>query len=289
VDVGPLTSFVRCGPCGGRVEVLTRPGSELSFTLLLREPLRLRVTVPELVLLLGLAVVAGLLDTASEPLRGALLLTWSLLAWVLGVVIFRASAEDRVQTEPVSGLLLPALGAALLTSPALLVPSTGFRGVALVCGGGVVLAPLLVGALSTSSPRAALSPLRAIHRLALLGRDGALAVLCVTGVWLFAWTLGVLRTASGHDVPPAGMLAGVSLFLVPRILGLLAQARGEELGYPFRVRGSVPVLPGVRPERTEAFRPPEPTPRSPREPIEIGGEPRPLEIHPFAEDGSSEE
>lgn len=289
MEVGPLTSFVRCGPCGGRVDALTRPGSEASFTRLLREPTRLPLTLPRLLLLAALAVAAGLVDTAWEPVRSLLLLGWSIGAWLLGVVLFRASAEDGVQAEPLAGLLLPALGAAALTSPALLVPRSGLRGAALVCVGALVVTPLLAAVLGRSSPRAALSPVRAARELFVLGRDGALAVLCTTGTWLFAWMLGALRTAAGHDVPPAGMLAALSLFFVPWVLGLLMQARGEELGYPFRVRGRVPVLPGVRPERSEAYRRPEPPPGPAPEPIDIGGEPRPLEIRPFAEDGSGEE
>ncbi|HMK72542.1 MAG TPA: hypothetical protein VK454_04340 [Myxococcaceae bacterium] len=289
VQVAPLTSYVRCGPCGGQVEVLTRPGSEVSFTRLLREPTRLPLTLPRLLAVVALAVAAGLLDTASEPMRRALLLVWSVVAWLLGVFIFRACAEDRVQAEPLSELLQPALGAAALTAPALLVPRSGLFGAALVCAGSLVLTPLLAGVLSRSSPRAALFPVQAAKELLLLGRDGALAVVLTTGIWLFAWMLGALRTAAGHDLPPAGMLAALSLFLVPWVLGLLAQARGEELGYRFRERGRVPALRGVRPERTEAYRPPEPPSGPVREPIEIGGEARPLEIRPFAEDDSGDE
>lgn len=269
--------------------MLTRPGSEVSFPRLLREPTRLPVTLPRLLLLAVLVVAAGLLDTAREPVRSVLLLAWSVAAWLLGVVIFRACAEDRVQAEPLPGLLRPALGAAVLTSPALLVPRSGLGGASLVCAGALVVTPVLAGVLSRSSPRGALSPVRAARELVRLGRDGALAVVCATGIWLFAWMLGALRTAAGHDVPPAGMLAALSLFFVPWVLGLLVQARGEELGYQFRERGRVPALPGVRPERMEAFRPPEPPPRPAREPIEVGERTAPMEIRPFAEGGSGEE
>lgn len=85
-------------------------------------------------------------------------------------------------------------------------------------------------------------------------------------------------------------LAPFSLFLVPRLLGLLLEARGEDLGYRFRLRGVVPVLPGIRPETTGVHRPAESPPRARPEPIAVDekGAGR-LELEPFAPEGEREE
>ena len=85
-------------------------------------------------------------------------------------------------------------------------------------------------------------------------------------------------------------LAPFSLFLVPRLLGLLLEARGEDLGYRFRLRGVVPVLPGVRPETTGMHSAVEAPPRARPEPIAVdettSGR---LELEPFAPEGEREE
>jgi hypothetical protein len=294
------TTYLRCRPCGGAVELLTRPGAEVSFPRALRGALLLPVGLPGLLLLLLLAVVAAQLTALDDPARTAALLGWSVAAWTVGVAIVRATADGAatlagVPAEPWKDLLRPALAAAVVTTPAVFLPRTGFPEALLVLGGAILLTPLLLGVLSSEGAFRALSPVRAVRMLHRLGADGALAALCIGAVWLFAWTLVGTANAPRGEIPPlwhAGpaTLAPLSLFFVPRVIGLLLEARGEDLGYRFRVRGAVPVLPGVRPEVTRVHRPPEAPPRARPEPIAVdetaSGR---LELEPFAPGGGERE
>jgi hypothetical protein len=266
------TSYVKCLGCGGAVDVLTRPGTEVSFTTALRGALRLPVGLPGLFLVFVLAACASELDVLTAPVRSAALLAWSMLAWFLGVAIVFATAEAEVTLGSVQDILRPALLATLLTAPALFVPRTGRPGAALVAAGAVALVPLLLR-LFARQPHP-LSPLSAVRTLSRLGGDGFLAVTCVALVWLFSRMLAALSESPPTEVPllwrkAFGMLAAVSLFLVPRILGLLVQTRGEDLGYPFQSRGPVPALAGVRPEQRVAYRAPDSPPRAAREAIAL--------------------
>jgi len=270
------TSYVKCAACGGGLDVLTRPGTDLSFAQALRGALRLPVGLLGLGLAFALAVSASELDGLAEPLRTPALLAWSALAWSLGVAIVFATAEDAATLRSVHlpwlDVLRPALLAALLTAPVLWVPRTGWPGAALVTASALALVPLLL-ALFARQP-GPLSPLGAVRTLSRLGGDGLLAVTCVALVWLFARMVAALSESPPTEVPPLwrkafDMLGAVSLFLVPRILGLLVQTRGEDLGYRFQARGRVPALPGVRPEQTVAYRAPEPPPRASREALAV--------------------
>lgn len=217
------------------------------------------------------------------------------------MAILRATADGAatlagVPADPWKDLLRPALLAAVLTAPALLLTPSGTEGTLAVLAGAVVLTPLLLGAVSGDGPWRALSPWRAVRTLRRLGGDGALATLLVGAVWLFARMLAGLVDAPPDVVPPLwravlGTVAPLSLFLVPRVLGLLLEARGEEVGYRFRVRGVVPVLPGARPERSQAHRAPDPPSRPPPAPIalEETASARSLELEPLTPEGEREE
>lgn len=290
VEVHP-TAYVRCGVCGEAVDVLTRPGTDVSFVRALRGALFLPVGIPGLVVLGVLTVVSSELDTLSEPSRSVGLLAWSAVAWLVGVAIVHATANGATALHGVPvqwpDLVRPALVAASLTAPALLVPRTGLAGTALTAASAPLLVPLLLGVLALLPLREALSPLAAWRMAAQLGMDGFLAVLCVALSWLFARMLGALAESPATEVPllwrqmMAG-LAALSLFFVPRVLGLLLEARGDEVGYPFGARGRVPVLPSARPERTEAYRPPDVPMRAARAPIALEETARELELEPLA-------
>ncbi len=278
VELRP-TAYVRCGPCGAAVEVLTRPGSDVSFARALRGALRLAVGLPGLLLVFALAAAAAELDRQSSPLREGALLLWSAAAWLVGVAIVRTTAEGQVtlQGAPANAwpeLVRPALLLAALTAPALAVPRTGFLGAGLVVLATPLLVPLALGVLSLRPLREALSPAAAIRRLRELGQDGARAVACVLAVWLFARMLGGLAEAPPTEVPglwtkTLGALGAFSLFLVPRVLGLLVETRGEALDYPFRTARAVPVLPGARAEVRVPYQPPAARPRARPEPISL--------------------
>jgi hypothetical protein len=271
--------YVKCRPCDGAVQLLTRPGSDVSFAVGLRKALLLPVGLWGLLLLLGLAALASELDALSTPAREATLLVWSICAWLLGVAIFRAAAEGATHLHEVRfkawpELLRPALLCALLTAPALLVPRSGLAGALLVAAAAPLLVPLLLFVLAGHPGRQAFSPLEGARTMRALGRDGGLAVLVTLGVWLFSRTLAGLAQSPADEVPMLwrkvlDTLAAFSVFLVPRALGLLVEARGESLAYPFQARGEVPLLPGVRPETTVAYRPPEIPPRVQAAPIAV--------------------
>jgi B-box zinc finger len=281
LEVWPA-SYVKCGPCGGAVHLLTRPGSDASFVVGLRQALLLPVGLWGLVLLSGLAAAASELDTLAPPVREATLLVWGLCAWLLGVAIVRATAEGatRLQKAPQKAwldVLRPALLCALLTAPALLVPRTGVPGALLVLAAAPLLVPLLLLVLAGRPWREALSPREAIRTLRDLGSDGVLAVSVSAGVWLFSRMLAGFAESPPEEVPLLWMkvldvLGAFSLFLVPHVLGLLLEARGETLGYRFSARAEVPLLPGVRPETTVAYHAPEAPRRAPSAPISVDEE-----------------
>lgn len=278
LEVWPA-SYVKCGVCGGAVQRLSRPGSDVSFPLGLRRALPLPVGWWGLLILSGLALLASELDALSSPAREATLLLWSVCAWLLGAAIVRATAEGAtrlgdVRLEGWPELLRPALLLALVTAPALLVPRSGLAGALLAVAAAPLLVPLLLLILAGRPWQQALSPLEAARTMRALGGDGALLVLATAGVWLFSRMLAGLAESPADEVPAlwrrvVAFLAAFSLFLVPHVLGLLVEARGEALAYPFTARGEVPLLASARPERTVALRPPEPPPRKPAEPIAV--------------------
>lgn len=298
VELQP-TAYVKCGACGGRVDVLTQPGSDVSFVHALRGALFLPVGLPELLYLFALAAVASELDALRTAAGSASLLAWSAVAWVLGVALVRATAEGAATPRDVRmslwpELLRPALVAAALTAPALLVPRTGWPGALAVAAAAAVLLPMLLAVFALEPLGHALSPLRAVRTLRGLGGDGALAVLCIGLLWLFARLLSGLAESPPTEVPALwrktlDALAALTLFLVPRVLGLLLEARGEDLAYPFKRRGEVPVLPGARPEVTVAYRPPEPPPRARPAPIVLEDTSGELALEPLAPTGDCEE
>jgi hypothetical protein len=297
VELQP-TAYVKCGACGGRVDVLTHPGSDVSFVHALRGALILPVGLPELLYLLALAAVAGELDALQTPARSAGLLAWSVVAWLWGVALVRATAEGAATLREVRmsfwpELLRPALVAASLTAPTLLVPRTGWPGALVVTAAAVVLLPTLLAVFALEPLGHALSPLRAVRTLLRLGGDGVLAMACLALLWLFARMLSGLAESPPTEVPALwsktlDALAALALFLVPRVLGLLVEARGEDLGYPFKRRGEVPVLPGARPEVTVAYRPPEPPPRAPPAPIALDDASGEFALEPLAPTGDPE-
>jgi hypothetical protein len=284
LEVWPA-SYVKCGPCGGPVQLLSRPGSDVSFVVGLRRALLLPVGLFGLVLLYGLAALASELDTLAPPAREATLLVWSVFAWLVGVAIVRATAEGAAQLrdarlEAWLDGLRTALLCALLTAPALLVPRTGLPGALLVLAAAPLLVPLLLLVLAGRPWPQAFSPREAVRTMRALGRDGVLAVLVAVGVWLFSRMLAGFAESPPEEVPllwrkVVDALAAFSLFLVAHVLGLLVESRGEALGYPFSARGEVPLLPGVRPETTLAHRPPEIPRRAPTVPITLEEETTP--------------
>ncbi len=298
VELHP-TAYLKCGRCGGTVDVLTRPGSEVTFARALRGALFLPVGLAGLLLVLALAAAASELDVLTAPARGFALLGWSLVAWLVGVAILRATAEGGTTLRGVSAslwteLLRPALLAATLTVPAVLVPRTGWRGAILLALAAPVLVSMLLGVFALAPLQEALGPLGAARRLWRLGTDGALAVGCIAGLWLFARMLGGLAEAPATEVPPLwaktlGALGALSLFLVPRVLGLLVEARGEALGYRFHRRGVVPVLPGARAEQRVGYQPPPPPPRASTQPIALDDAPGLLELESLTPTGRSKE
>jgi hypothetical protein len=283
-----LTAYVRCAACGGRVDVLTRPGSDVSFFQALRGVLLLPVGLPGLFVLLLLALVSSELDVLLSPGREFALLCWSAVAWLVGVAVVHATADGATTLRGVpvhtGELLRPALLATVLTAPALLLPRTGLAAAALVVASVPLLVPVLLCLLAQKPLREALSP-RTLTRVASrLGADGLLLMASVAVVWLFARALGALAESPPSDVPALwrmtlGLLGALSLFLVPRFLGLLLEARGEVVDYPFRSRGRVPLLPGAR---AEAYRAPETAPRAPREAIPLEGKAQVLELEPLS-------
>ncbi len=285
VELHP-TAYLRCAACSGTVAVLTHPGSDVTFAHALRGALLLPVGLAGLLVVFALAALASELDVLSAPARGAALVGWSVLGWLVGVAIIRATAEGATTLHGVSAsflseLALPALAAAALTAPAVWVPRTGWTGAFLVVLASPVLVSLLLGVVALVPLREALGPLEAIRRLRRLGADGALAVACVAGLWLFARMLGGLAEAPASEVPALwaktlGALGALSLFLVPRVLGLLVEARGEALGYPFHHRAAIPVLPGARAERKVAYQPPPEARRPHAQPIALDDAPGPL-------------
>jgi len=291
VELHP-TAYLRCGPCGAAVDVLTRPGSDLSFPRALRAALRLPVGLPGLLLVFALAAAAAEMDALPSPVRDAALLLWSAVAWLVGVAIVRATAEGAATLRAVpasawSDLARPALVLAALTAPALGVPRTGWAGLALVALPAPLLVPMVLGVVALHPLPDALSPVQAVRRLRRLGADAALAVGCILALWLFARMLGGLAEAPPTEVPALwtktlGALGAFTLFLVPQVLGLLVEARGEDLGYPFRTPRAVPVLPGARAEVRVPFQSPEPPRRAPRAPIAVEETSGRLELEPLA-------
>jgi hypothetical protein len=286
-------AYVKCANCGAAVDVLTRPGTVVSFPHALRGALRLPVSFLGLGLLFTLAATASELAELTEPARTAALLAWSAVAWCVGVAIVSASAEGAttLPSVPVEwpDVIRPALVATALTAPALWVPRTGRPGFALVAAGALALVPLLLRLFARQSHP--LSPLGAARTLSRLGADGLLAVGCVAGVWLFARMLAALSDSPPTEVPllwrkGLDILAALSLFLVPRLLGLLLQARGEDVGYPFVARGHVPALPGASPEQTVAYRAPEPPLRASPQAIALEETDGALVLESLAPDGS---
>jgi hypothetical protein len=273
-----FTAYVRCAACGGRVDVLTRPGSDASFFQALRGVLLLPVGLPGLFVVLLLALVSAELDVLVSPWRELALLCWSAVAWLVGVAVVHATAHGATTLRGVpvhfTELLRPALVTTVLTAPALFLPRTGLAGAALVVASVPLLVPVVLCLLAQKPLREVLSPRTVLGVSLDLGRDILLLMACIAVVWLFARALGALAESPPEDIPllwrkTLGLLGALSLFLVPRLLGLLLEARGEELGYPFRSRGHIPVLPGARPEAMEAYRAPDAPPRAPREPITL--------------------
>jgi hypothetical protein len=296
------TAYVACGVCTGPVDLLTRPGSDVSFPHALRGALWLPVGLPGLLLLLALAVVASELDSLAEPTRSLSLLAWSIAAWTAGMALIRSTADGAatladVPAAPWRDLVGPAIAAAVLTAPALLVPRSGLSGAATVAAGALVLTPLLLAVAGRPSGEALLNR-RALRGLWALKADGALSVACIASVWLFAWMLGGLAASPRSElqgaapVPPLwgkslAALGALTLFLVPRVLGLLIGARGDDFAYRFRIRGAVPVLPEARPEKVRAYRRPEPPPRIRPQPIAVDDSAAGrLELEPFAGPGA---
>jgi hypothetical protein len=291
VDVG-ATSYVRCGLCDGRVDVLMRPGSDVSFARALSRTLRLPLSLPGLVVLYGLSVVASELDALAPPGRWPALLLWSVAAWLVGVAIVRAAAEGAsgpsdVQHSPWPNFIRPALLAALLTAPTLLVPRTGWPGALLVAAAAPLLVPMLLAVFAGVPLAQAVNPTRATRTLLGLGRDGGLAVVATCFLWLFARMLAGAAEVPATEVPTlwlrvADVVAAFSLFLVPHVLGLLVEARGEDMGYPFRARGEVTALPHARPEASTPYRPPEAPVRPRPGPIALEETADVLELEPLA-------
>jgi hypothetical protein len=121
VEVHP-TSYVKCAVCQEAAVVLTRPGTDVSFAGALRGTLRLPVGLSGLLLVYALAAAASELDGLAPPLRAVALLGWSAVAWLLGVAIVQATAEDATTLRTIRlqwpDIVRPASVATVLTAPA---------------------------------------------------------------------------------------------------------------------------------------------------------------------------
>ena len=293
------TGYLRCGPCGSSVDVLTRPGTDITFPQALRRALLLPLGLGGLFVVFTLAATASEFDRLPSPGREGALLVWSVAAWLVGVAIVRATAEGAttlrgVTVSPWPELLRPALLAAACTAPALAVPRTGPAGAGLLALSTPVLVAMLLGVIALRPLPEALSPVEAAKLVRRLGSDGVLAAACVLGLWLFARMLGGLGEAPASEVPPlwTKMLCAFgagSLFLVPHVLGLLLQTRGEEVGYAFRTPRAVPVLAAARAEVRVPYQPPDAPRRARPAPIALEEASGRLELTPLSPDGTDKQ
>jgi hypothetical protein len=268
LEVGRGVTVVGCLPCGGPAQPLMVPGAEQSFTASLRNVLAVPVGVGGLAVLVGLAYLAGRMVAGGAP-PVWILCGWSVPAAFVAVIVVRATAEwsgpaaprVRVPFGPglsERGLLLAVLAVPLLVGAA----RADLAGrLALALGAGA-FAPLgLAGVACGPSPLRTFD-LRWYGQAArAVGGDGLLASALSAALLCFAAWLWSAATEGSADEAPAlwrvaaGMVAALSVLLLPRLAGLLVRAHAEGLEVELQTRGRRPAWPEARPRRRRTLAP----------------------------------
>ena len=266
VDVGRGVRVVGCLPCGGSAQPLMVPGAEQSFVASLRNMLAVPVGAGGLGVLVALAYFAGRLVARGSPPLWAVC-GWAVPAAFLAVLVVRATAEwsgppaPRVRVPLGPGLTYRAALLAVLAVPVLWgAPSLGFagqQGLAVVLG---MISPLLLGRIACGPSLLRTFDLPAYGRAArAVGGDGLLAGALSAVLLSFAAWVWSSATEGGADEAPAlwrvaaGMVAALSVLLLPRIAGLLVRAHAEVLEVELQSRGRRPAWPEAVPRRTRTL------------------------------------